>query len=77
MGASWCFNRRKSDKCNNPERALCAEVNLQVNYKLVSLYLKLGTIVNESYDVAEMWGNCATEYQDAGLESRENFDVAF
>lgn len=37
-------------------------MNLQVNDKLVSLYLKLGTILNESYDVAEMWGNCASEH---------------
>lgn len=22
--ASWCFDRRKSDKCNNPERVVCA-----------------------------------------------------
>lgn len=52
-------------------------MNLQVNYKLVSLSLKLGTIVNESYGVAEMWGNCATEYQDADVESSNNFDVGF
>lgn len=52
-------------------------MNLQVNCRLLSFYLGLGTIVNESYDVAKMWGNCATEYQDADVERSNNFDVGF
>jgi len=50
-------------------------MNGQVNYKLVSLYLRLSTILNESHDIAEMWGNCVVEYQDADVESSNNFDV--
>lgn len=54
---------------------MCAKMNVQVNCKLGSLYLRLSTVLNESHDVAEMWQNCIVEYQDADVKSSNNFDV--
>lgn len=33
---------------------MCAKMNIQVNCKLGSIYLRLNTILNESYDFADM-----------------------
>lgn len=54
-----------------------AKMKVQVNCKLGSLCLKLSTTLNESYDIAEMRRNCVVEYQDADVESSNNFDVYY